>query len=152
VSLAEEKARLGIAKLGRVCGFAPDAAKSAAVVVVAERLRSLPEFTRKLLAHVIDLTYREHHDGRKSGTAYLPEVYETCGIGVDEMYAELQRLERSGFIHLEGEYPFQDIVPLDVHLEDQSLWPFMRDLAAFCAAEKISLRDFIVDLQFGRLA
>lgn len=149
---AAKNTPLEIGRLGKKCGFVADTARSAAVSELAERLQLLPEFTRKLLAHVIDLAYREHHDGREPGVAYLPEVHETCGIGVDELYAILRQLETAGFIHLEGKYPFQAIVPEDLVLQDCSRWAVMSDLAAFCKAEGIALRDVIVGLHFEELA
>lgn len=145
-------AGIEIARFAKLCAFNPDSARAAAVAEAAERLRAVPEFARKLLAQVIDLAYREHHDGRKSGVAYLPEVYESCGIGVDEMYGFLRQLESAGLVRVEGEYPFQNAVPSDLAVGDGSRWPFLRDLARFCAAEHIPLRDLIVDLHFEKLA
>jgi hypothetical protein len=149
---AAKNNQLGIGRLGMRCGFAPDAARAAAIDGFVHRLRLLTEFTRKLLAHIVDLAYRQHHDGREPGVAYLPEVHETCGIGVDELYAILQQLETAGFIRLEGKYPFQAVVPVDLVLEDHSPWNVMRDLAAFCKSERISLGDLIVGLHFEELA
>jgi hypothetical protein len=121
-------------------------------VEFARRLRSISKFERKLLAHVAELAYSEHRDGRKPGVAYFPELHETSGVGVDEMYALLQEIERAGLIRLEGEYPFQDVVPADVQLANQQAWPLLRDLVRFSIAEKIPLRELLVDLRFDDLA
>lgn len=155
VSLTKTGTPLAIAigRFGRVCGFTPDPPRAAAVAAVAGRLGSLPEYARKLLALVTELAYREHNDGRKRGAAYLPELHETCGLGVDEMYAVLNQLESAGFIRIEGEYPFQDVALPKVALADKpESWALMLDVARFCASEHIPLRDLIVDLRFDRLA
>ena len=147
-----KNSQIEIGRLGRECGFVPDAKRSAAISGFAQRLQLVPEFNRKLLAHVVELAYREHHDGREPGVAYLPEVHETCGIGVDELYVILQQLERAGFIRLKDDYPFQTVVPVDLMIEDHSPWAVMGYLVAFCKSEGIPLRDVIVDLHFEKLA
>lgn len=142
---------LAIGRLGEVCGFGSDATHVDGFSKFAVRLRSLPESARKLLAHIAELAYREHHDGRKRGAAYLPELHETCGIGVDEMYELLKQLEAGGFVQVEGEYPFQEVALQDVALAD-SQWPLMQDLWRFCNTEQMSLRDVVVNLKFDSLA
>ena len=137
-----------IGRFGEVCGFAADAAHAESFGKFVTRLRSLPESARKLLAHIAELAYREHHDGRKPGVAYLPELHETCGLGVDEMYGLLKQLEQGEFVRVEGEYPFQDVVPREI----SPAWEVMRDLWRFCQAEKIALRDVVVDLKVDCLA
>jgi hypothetical protein len=138
-----------IGKFGRVCGFPPDEARSAALAAFVERLRALPKFTRKLLAQIAGLAYRKHEDARKLGAAYLPELHETCGLGVDEMYVLLHELEDAGFIHMEGDYPFQDVLPAG---DPELHWVILRDLTQFCCDEKVPLRDLIVDLRTDLLA
>ena len=138
-----------IARFAKVCGFAADEPHAHAVSVFTERLRTVPEFARKLLAHVIAMAYREHRDVRKPGTTYLPELHETCGLGVDEMYSVLGQLEAAKLIVIEGEYPFQDVVLAD---SAEFQWALTRDLAQFCASERVALRDLIVDLRFDRLS
>lgn len=133
-----------IGKFARVCGFPDDPQRRRAVAEYMARLQRLPEFSRKLLAHLAELAYRPHGDARKFGAAYLPEVSETSGLGVDEMYAMLQQLERDELIRMEGEYPFQDVLIAD---EPVASWSIMRDLAQFAAAEHVALRDIIVDLR-----
>ena len=142
---------IAIGRFGEVCGLAADATHVDAFGKFAGRLHALPEGARKLLAHITDLAYREHHDGRKPGVAYLPELHETCGIGVDEMYGLLKQLEQAGFVRVEGEYPFQDVALQDVPC-GATEWPLMQDLWRFCKTEPISLRDVVVDLKFKSLA
>jgi hypothetical protein len=135
---------MAIGKFARVCGFTADEARASALAAYIERLRAIPEFARKLLAQIAELAYRKHEDGRKFGAAYLPELHETCGLGVDEMYAVLRELEAGGFIRMEGKYPFQDVLPAD---EPEMHWPILADLARFCSAEKLPVRELIVDLR-----
>jgi hypothetical protein len=141
-----------IGKFARVCGFTADASRAAAVGDFATRVQSLPAFARKMLAHIAELAYSEHHDGRKPGVAYFPELHETSGVGVDEMYALLQEIECAGLIRLEGEYPFQNVVPADVQLSGQASWPVLHDVARFCSSKRIPLRDLLVDLRFDEWA
>jgi hypothetical protein len=140
---------ISIGRFARVCGFNPDNQRSQAVAEYMARLRRLPEYSRKMLAHLVELAYQPHKDGRKFGAAYLPEISETSGIGVDEMYAVLQELERAELIRLEGEYPFQDVLIAD---EPTASWPLMRDLAQFASSEHVPLRDLVVDLRTDLLA
>jgi len=139
---------LSIDRFARVCGFLPDAAKLAAVAAFESQLRSASAEARKLLAHAADLATRSHGAARKQNAAYLPELHETCGLDVDAMYHLLKELEDSGFIQIEGEYPFQDVL---LASDPHTGWPLIADLARFCAAEKMSLRDIAVDLRFDLL-
>jgi hypothetical protein len=129
--------------------FPLDAQHSSALAEFTNRLQALPVADRKLLAHIAAFAYRDRHDGRKLGTAYLPELHETCGLGVDEMYSMLRQLEAAGFIRVEGKYPFEDVVVCD---EPQLHWPILRDLARFCSGGEVSLNDLVVDLRFDLLA
>jgi hypothetical protein len=139
---------IGIDRFGRVCGFRADAEHGEAFGRFAARLRALPESARKLLAHITELAYREHHDARKPGVAYLPELHETCGLGVDEVYELLKQLEQGEFVRVEGEYPFQDVVPREL----SGGWEVMQDLWGFCQLERMAVRDLVVDMRFDRLA
>ncbi len=137
-----------IGQFARVCGFPPDAARLAAVAALELQLRSASPDARKLLAHIADLATRSHGRARKQNAAYLPELHETCGLDVDAMYHLLKELEDGGFIQIEGEYPFQDVM---LASDPQTGWPLIADLARFCAAQKASLRDLIVDLKLDVL-
>jgi DNA-binding transcriptional ArsR family regulator len=77
--------------------------------ISSEKLNSVPEYARKLLAHIVELVHRKHEDARKPGVAYLPEVHESCGLDVDAMYAHLKELEQAGLVVVEGEYPFEEV-------------------------------------------
>jgi hypothetical protein len=137
-----------IDRFARVCGFSPDAARLVALTTFESRLRPISPESRKLLAHAADLATRSHGAARKPNAAYLPELHETCGLDVDAMYHLLKELEDGGFVEIEGKYPFQDVM---LGSDAQTGWPLIADLARFCAAEKIPLRDLIVDLRFDLL-
>ncbi len=138
-----------IDRFARHCGFPADAARVAAVGAFQLQLRSVSPDARKLLAHAADLATRSHGTARKQNAAYLPELHETCGLDVDAMYHLLKELEEGGFIQIEEEYPFQDVM---LASDPQTGWPLIADLARFCEAENVPLRDVIVDLKFERLA
>jgi predicted transcriptional regulator len=138
--------QVAIDRFARVCGFAPDANKQAAVAAFEATLRSLSPAARKLLAHVADLATRSHSAIRRENAAYMPELHETCGLDPDAMYGLLKELENAGSVRIEGEYPFQDVVPTA-----GGDWPLIVDLARYCAAEKLPLKDVIVDLKFELL-
>lgn len=148
---AKTEHEVTIGRFGQLCGFAADAGHTNAFLEFAVRLRALPESSRKLLAHIAELAYREHHDGRKPGAAYLPELHETCGIGVDEMYDLLKELEQAGFVRMEGEYPFQEVAVNSVRVSEKD-WVIARDLWQLSNKEPRVLRDVIVHLQFDCLA
>lgn len=136
-----------IERFGRVCGFVPDAAKQASVAAFEATLRSLSPSARKLLAHIADLATRSHGASRQANAAYMPELHETCGLDPDAMYRLLKELESAGCVQIEGQYPFQD----GMLAPTSEGWQLIGDLARYCAAEKISLRDVIVDLNFDLL-
>ena len=77
----------------------------------------------------------------------MPELHETCGLDADAMYALLKELESAGSIRVEGQYPFQDVVPT----AGGGDWPLIVNLARYCAAEGLPLKDVIVDLKFELL-
>jgi hypothetical protein len=112
------------------------------------RLRSLSPDARKLFAHIADLAMRSHAAARKPNAAYLPELHETCGLDVDGMYGLLNELREAAFIQLEGEYPFQNVL---LAPDVKTGWLVIADLHQFCALEKISLREVIVEPNFDVL-
>ena len=136
-----------IERFARVCGFTPDAAKQSAVAAFESVLRTLSPGGRKLLAHVADLATRSHGASRRNNAAYLPELHETCGLDPDAMYSLLKELESAGLVRIEGQYPFHDVLLAPA----AQGWPLGADLARYCAIEKLSLRDIIVDLKFDLL-
>ena len=106
-------------------------------------LKSVSERARKLLAEIADHTYDGKLARRAPDTAYLPELYDSCGIGVEEMYPLLQELHQAKLIELEGEYPFEDV---HVPKGNNGSIP-LADLAHYCDEYKVSLRDVLVDLR-----
>lgn len=136
-----------IERFARVCGFVPDAAKQSAVAAFETTLHGLSPGARKLLAHIADLATRSHGASRREDAAYLPELHETCGLDPDAMYSLLKELESAGPVQIEGQYPFQDVMLAPA----AQGWPLIGDLARYCAAEKLSLRDVIVDVRFDLL-
>jgi len=136
-----------IERFARVCGFTPDAARQSAVAALESSLRSLSPGARKLLAHIADLATRSHGASRRENAAYLPELHETCGLDPDAMCGLLKDLESAGSVQIEGQYPFQDVMLAPA----AQGWPLVADLARYCATEKLSLRDVIVDLKFDLL-
>ncbi|MBV9670682.1 MAG: hypothetical protein JOZ43_06975 [Acidobacteriales bacterium] len=106
------------------------------------RLERVPAQARKLLAHAAELAYSTHREERTPDVAYLPELHESCGLDVEAMYANLQKLEAARLIDLEGEYPFQD-----VKLRDEIL----RDMAERSAAHKVHLQEVLGEMRFDLL-
>jgi len=113
----------------------------------ADRLRSISERARKLLVHIAELAYHGRGQQRKPDVAYLPELYESCGLGVEEMYPLLTELKAAGLIEVEDQYPFEDIRILPV----SSGWHAVAALSQFAEKQKISLRDLLVDIRFDLL-
>jgi hypothetical protein len=107
-----------------------------------QRLQALPEQPRKLLVRIAELTYLGRGGTRKPGVAYMPELYESCGVEVNEMYPMLQPLVTGKFVAIDGDYPFEDVRVLGLELGD---------ITRQCHAQKIELRDVVVDLDFGKL-
>ena len=138
---------ISIDRFAQACGFAPDAAKQAAVAAFESTLRALSPAARKLLAHIADLATRSHSASRRENAAYMPELHETCGLDPDAMYGLLKELESAGSVRIEGQYPFQDVMLAPT----SEGWPLIPDLARYCATEKLSLRDMFADLRFDLL-
>ena len=134
-----------LTRFADACGFPADESHQAAFTRFQSRLAGLSLGARKLLAHITDLATRSRTSDRKTNTAYLPELHETCGLDVDAMYVLLRELERSLFIQLEGDYPFQDVLLLS---DRETNWLVLTDLARFCSLEKISLRELIPEMKF----
>lgn len=108
------------------------------------RARSISERARKLLVQIVELAYHGRGQQRKPDVAYLPELYESCGLGVEAMYPLLDELKNAGLIEVEDQYPFEDVrIPLT-----KSGVNVLAEISRFCESEKIPLRDVIVDLRF----
>jgi hypothetical protein len=108
-----------------------------------QRLQALPEQPRKLLVRIAELVYAGRGGDRKPGVAYMPELYESCGVEVNEMYPMLRPLVDGKFVELEGDYPFEDL---------RVLGPELGEITRQCHERKRELRDVLVDLDFGKLA
>jgi hypothetical protein len=115
---------------------------------LAGRLQAVPQSSRKLLAHIIELAYGKNREGRQQDTAYLPELHESCGLDVEAMYETLGPLQRAGLIELENQYPFEDVRIAVVGDSEGKLLPVV---SHSCNGDKFLLREVIVDLRFDLL-
>jgi hypothetical protein len=113
----------------------------------ANRLRSVSERARKLLVQIAELAYHGRGKQRKPDVAYLPELYESCGLGVEAMYPLLDELRAARLVEVEDQYPFEDVKISPA----SSGWNVLAATSRFCESEKVSLRDVIVDLRFDLL-
>ena len=75
----------------------------------SDRLRSVSEHARKLLAHIAELAYHGRGQQRKPDVAYLPELHESCGLDVEAMHSLLDELQRAKLVRLEDPYPFEGV-------------------------------------------
>src|SRR5262249_11219791 len=107
---------------------------------IAARLENVPESSRKLLAHIIELASRGRGAERQQDTAYLPELHESCGLDVEAMYEALQPLQRAGLIEVENQYPFEDI-----HLGAAKSFAAIANLSD---QKKIPLQDVLAGIRF----
>ena len=113
----------------------------------AERLRSVSERARKLLAHIAEMGYHGRGKERKPDVAYLPELYESSGLDVESMYELLKELQRARFIAVEERYPFEDVKILPC----ASGWNALAAISQFCGSTTVPLRDILVELRFELL-
>lgn len=113
----------------------------------ANRLRSVSERARKLLMQIAELAYHGRGQQRKPDVAYLPELYESCGLGVEAMYPLLDELREAKLVEVEDRYPFEDVKIAS----NASGWNALAVTSRFCESQKIALRDVIVDLHFELL-
>jgi hypothetical protein len=113
----------------------------------SSRLRGLSPYARKLLLHIAELAYHGRGEQRKSDVAYLPELYECTGLGVEAMYPLLEGLKQGKFIDVQDQYPFEDVKIASA----SSGVNVLRTITRFCEQKKIPLRDILVDLHFELL-
>ena len=111
------------------------------------RLRALSPYARKLLLHIGELAYHGRGEQRKPDVAYLPELYECTGLGVEAMYPLLEELKQGKFIEVEDQYPFEDVKIAST----SSGVNVLKAIARFCEQTKIPLHDVLVDLRFELL-
>ena len=114
---------------------------------LADRLRSVSERARKLLVSIAEFAYHGRGRQRKEDVAYLPELYESCGLGVEEMYPLLDELKKARFIDVEDQYPFEDVKILPA----ASGWNALRDISRIAESGRTPLRDILLDLHFELL-
>ncbi len=109
----------------------------------SEKLHSVSEQARKLLAHVAELAYHGRGQQRKRDVAYLPELHESCGLDVEAMYSLLNELQKIGLIQVEDPYPFEDVKILS----SSSGWNVLEALTKFSETHNVSLREVLVDFR-----
>src|SRR5436305_1820342 len=113
----------------------------------SERLRSVSEQARKLLAHVAELAYHGRGHERKPDVAYLPELHESCGLDPDGMYALLKELANAQLIEIEDKYPFEDMKIA----ASPSGWNALAALAFAAEERQASLREILAQVNFDSL-
>lgn len=97
---------------------------------VTGRYERLPIPSRKLLSVITRQAYAGTLRSKPRGVATMPEVHEACGLDSDEMVPLLQALVESGFVAVDGEYPFEQLRLIGVPTErrvsvngvDHALW------------------------------
>ena len=109
----------------------------------SERLHSVSEQARKLLAHIAELAYHGRGQPRKPDVAYLPELHESCGLDVEAMYSLLAELQHAKLVSLEDAYPFEDVKVL----ASSPGWNVLEALAKFCETQNLVLREALVDFR-----
>ena len=78
-----------------------------------ERLQAVSPQAAKLYARMVEMSRSGRGQARSKDAAYLPELYEACGVTVEEMYAYIDELKTARLIEIEGEYPFEDAKIVD---------------------------------------
>jgi hypothetical protein len=78
-----------------------------------ERLQQVSPQAAKLYARMVEMSRSGRGQARSQDAAYLPELYESCGVTVEEMYAYIEELKKARLIEVEGEYPFEDAKIVD---------------------------------------
>ncbi|HKT24797.1 MAG TPA: hypothetical protein VJR04_09335 [Terriglobales bacterium] len=109
----------------------------------SERLHSVSEQGRKLLAHIAELAYHGRGQQRKLDVAYLPELHESCGLDVEAMYSLLGELQQAKLVQIEDPYPFEDVKILP----SSSGWKVLERVAKLCETENLPLREVLVDFR-----
>ena len=70
----------------------------------------------------------------------MPELHETCGLEVDQMYSLLRVLKDAQLITIEDSYPFE-VIKLAAGNP-------MEMLLKHCEAARIPIQNVVVDLRF----
>jgi hypothetical protein len=111
-----------------------------------ERLATATPAGRKLLTHIAELAYHGRGQQRQPDTAYLPELYECSGVGVEQMYELMKDLQQAKLVEVEEEYPFEDV---KIAMDPISGANALGEVARECERRGVSLRDVLVDLDFA---
>jgi hypothetical protein len=120
-----------------------DSVHSADIREFSDKLRSVSEQARKLLAHIAELAYHGRGQQRKPDVAYLPELHESCGLDVEGMYSLLNELQEARLIQMEDQYPFEDVKIL----RSSSGWNVLQAIAKVSAQRKTPLREMLVEFR-----
>jgi hypothetical protein len=107
-----------------------------------DRLQNVSPQAAKLYARMVEMSRSGRGQARSKDAAYLPELYEACGITVEEMYAYIDELKSARLIEVECEYPFEDAKIVDAAEAGA--------LADEAAQRKQSFSDALVALQNNR--
>ena len=103
-----------------------------------ERLSKVSAQAAKLYARMVEMSRSGRGQARSRDAAYLPELYEACGVTVEQMYAYIEELKTARLIEVEGEYPFEDAKIVDAAEAGA--------LADEAAQRKVSLSDVVVEM------
>jgi hypothetical protein len=81
---------------------------------IIQRLRPLPVTARRLFCVILRQTRRGSVISKNPGTATMPELHESCGLDVEQIYPLLFSLRDAGLIEITGDYPFEELRPVAV--------------------------------------
>jgi len=121
---------------------------------LADRLSTMPENSRKLLARIIELAYQrksgdqDQNKDRRPNTVYFPELHESCGLDVEAMYETLKPLQRAGLVEIDDQYPFEEIALV---VQPPSGENALAELSRRCELAKLSVWDVVVGNEWGGL-
>src|SRR5262245_37325089 len=74
-----------------------------------QRLASLPIPARRLLCVIARQARHGSLRSKPPEVATMPEVHESCGLGVDELRELLQILAAARFVAIDGAYPYEEM-------------------------------------------
>ena len=103
-----------------------------------ERLCKVSPQAAMVYARLVEMSRSGRGQARSRDAAYLPELYEACGVTVEQMYAYIEELKTARLIEVEGEYPFEDAKIVDAAEAGA--------LADEAAQRKVSLSDVVVEM------
>jgi len=122
---------------------------------LADRLSTMPENSRKLLARIIELAYQrksgdqDQNKDRRPNTVYFPELHESCGLDVEAMYETLKPLPCAGLVEIDDQYPFEEIALIaKLPLGENAL----AELSNRCERANVSVWDVVVGGEWNALA